>query len=144
MKRLLILLCVSVICFGAKAQTAKDVNIVIQKTLDLHELKDHYSEDEKEGSTPLIIINDEKIPDNLILFKFNKRVKIMTENELKTFKQVYSGDLSSYFVFDTLQISSNEAKISAKFREGDKIPISVKLEKRDNQWYVTESKAGKS
>jgi hypothetical protein len=64
------------------AQTAKDVNILLQKTIDLNSLKSHYSEDELNGLTPIILINDENIPDNLIIFKFNKRVKLLTPEEI--------------------------------------------------------------
>ena len=52
------------------AQSSRDINTVIHKTIDLHALKQHFNESEKAGETPLIILNDDKIPDNLIVFKF--------------------------------------------------------------------------
>ncbi len=84
-KLILILFLLPLITF---AQSARDINIVIQKTLDLEVLKSYYNGDESAGLTPLIIINDEKIPNNLIVFKFNKRVKVMTPEEIETFKSL--------------------------------------------------------
>ena len=57
------------------AQSSRDINTVIQKTIDLHALKQHFNEGEKAGEIPLIILNDDKIPNNLIVFKFNKELK---------------------------------------------------------------------
>ena len=87
MKNLILLLALFIpsIFFG---QTSRDINTVIQKTIDLHALKQHFNDSEKAGETPLIILNDDKIPNNLIVFKFNKRVKIMTSSQLETFKTI--------------------------------------------------------
>ena len=123
------------------AQSSRDVNLIIQKTIDLHALKKHYNESEQSGETPLIIINDDKIPDNLIVFKFNKRVKIMTTDELATFKQVYKGNLDSYFVFEVMDFKNDEVTIKATFRKNDKIAINVSMKKQDKDWMVTESSA---
>ena len=41
-----------------------------------------------------------KIPNNLIVFKFNKRVKVMSFGEIETFKNMSQKNLDSYFVFD--------------------------------------------
>ena len=71
------------------AQSSRDINTVIQKTIDLHALSKYFNASEKAGETPLIIINDDKIPNNLIVFKFNKRVKIMTPAQMETFKSIY-------------------------------------------------------
>ena len=70
------------------AQSSKDINTVIQKTIDLHVLHAHFNASEKAGETPLIILNDDKIPSNLIIFKFNKRVKIMTTDQLDAFRDI--------------------------------------------------------
>lgn len=128
-----------VLLFG---QNAKDINTVIQKTIDLHALKNYYNEDEKAGETPLIIINDDKIPNNLIVFKFNKRVKIMTKEELETFRSIYSGNLDSYFVFENIDFNGDEVKIKASFRKNNSIPISVNLKKEENDWTIVASSAG--
>lgn len=69
MRNILFLTLIHLVAF-AYTQTAKDVNILLQKTIDLSALKAHYSEEEVSGYTPIILINDENIPDNLILFKF--------------------------------------------------------------------------
>ena len=124
------------------AQSSRDINAVIQKTIDLHALKKHFSESEMAGETPLIILNDDKIPNNLIVFKFNKRVKIMTPAQLKTFKSIYKGSLDSYFVFEIMEFNENEVTIKATFRKTDKIAINVSMKKEDRNWMVTESSAG--
>lgn len=124
------------------AQTSRDINIVIQKTIDLHALKKYYSESEISGETPLIIINDDKIPNNLIVFKFNKRVKIMTPEEMETFKSIYKGSLDSYFVFEVMDFKDDQVTIKATFRKNDKIAINVSMKKEDKDWLVTESSAG--
>ena len=124
------------------AQSSRDINTIIQKTIDLHALKQYYNDDEKSGGTPLIIINDDKIPNNLIVFKFNKRVKIMTSLELETFKTMSKKNLDSYFVFEILEFKDNEVTIQAKFRKTDKIAINVNMKKENNNWMVTDSKAG--
>ncbi|GAB4257288.1 MAG: hypothetical protein Kow0079_14480 [Vicingaceae bacterium] len=143
MKKLLFILfiCFSVLSFS---QSARDINLIIQKTLDLHALKDKYNEDEKSGKIPLIIINDDKIPNNLIVFKFNKRVKIMTFDEIETFKSIYKGNLDSYFIFENIEFNDDftEVVIDAKFRKTDAIPVHVSMKKENNNWVVVESKAG--
>ncbi len=142
MKKLIILPVLTLFSLFASAQTAKDVNLVIQRMLDLHDLQDIYTPEEKNGEVPLIILTNGEIPQNLLVFKFNKRVKIMTPSELETFKTIYKGNLDSYFVFDTLQFNGNEAKIYARFRKNDKIPVSVSLKKENNTWVVVDGKAG--
>ncbi len=124
------------------AQSSRDINIVIQKTLDLHALNKYFSEAETSGETPIIIINDDKIPDNLIVFKFNKRVKVMTPQEIETFRSIYKGSLDSYFVFEILTFNGDEVTIKATFRNTDKIAINVSMKKQDKEWTVTESSAG--
>jgi len=124
------------------AQNARDINTVIQKTIDLHALKTIYSAGEKEGSIPLIIVNDDKIPNNLIVFKFNKRVKIMTHSEIETFKSMSKRNLDSYFVFEVLEFTEDTAVVKAVFRKADKIAINVNMKKENNQWMVTNSTAG--
>jgi len=124
------------------AQSSRDINTVIQKTIDLYALKKYYSEAEITGKTPLIIINDDKIPNNLIVFKFNKRVKIMTPEQLKTFKSVYSGSLDSYFVFEIMEFKENQVIIKASFRKNEKVAINVNMKKENNKWKVVESSAG--
>ena len=124
------------------AQSSKDINVVIQKTIDLHALKQHYNESEISGKTPLIILNDNKIPSNLIVFKFNKRVKIMTPEQLETFKSIYKGNLDSYFVFEIMEFKDDEVSIKAIFRKTDKIAINVNMKKQDKDWKIIESSAG--
>lgn len=140
MKKIALLIAI-VIPSVIMAQSSRDVNLIIQKTIDLHALKKHYNEAEKSGETPLIIINDDKIPNNLIVFKFNKRVKIMTTDELETFKQIYKGNLDSYFVFEVMEFKDDEVTIKATFRKNDKIAINVSMKKQDKDWMVTESSA---
>ncbi|MDF1672679.1 MAG: hypothetical protein P1U41_04200 [Vicingaceae bacterium] len=123
------------------AQSSRDVNLIIQKTIDLNDLKKFYSESEKNGETPLIIINDDKIPNNLIVFKFNKRVKIMTTKELETFKSIYKGNLDSYFVFEVLDLKNDQATIKATFRKNEKIAINISMKKEANNWTIIESSA---
>ena len=124
------------------AQTSRDINTVIQKTIELHALKKYFNESEMSGETPLIILNDNKIPNNLIVFKFNKRVKIMTPAQLETFKSIYKGSLDSYFVFEIMDFKENEVTVKAVFRKTDKIAINVSMKKQDREWKVTESSAG--
>lgn len=140
MKKLVLLIAI-VIPSVLMAQTSRDVNLIIQKTIDLHALKKHYSESEMSGETPLIILNDDKIPNNLIVFKFNKRVKIMTSDELETFRSIYKGNLDSYFVFEVLDFEDDKVNIKATFRKNDKVAINVSMKKQDNNWMVTESSA---
>jgi hypothetical protein len=124
------------------AQSSRDINTIIQKTIDLHALNKHYNDDEISGETPLIILNDDRIPDNLIIFKFNKRVKIMTPKQLKTFKTIYKGNLDSYFVFEIMEFKNDQVMIKAMFRKTDKIAINVSMKKQDKEWIVTKSSAG--
>ena len=124
------------------AQTSRDINTVIQKTIDLHALKKHFNESEISGETPLIIMNNDKIPNNLIVFKFNKRVKIMTPEQLETFRSIYKGNLDSYFVFEIMEFTEDQVSIKATFRKTDKIAINVNLKKEDRNWLVTDSSAG--
>ena len=124
------------------AQTSRDINTVIQKTIDLHALKKHFNESEISGETPLIIMNNDKIPNNLIVFKFNKRVKIMTPEQLETFRSIYKGNLDSYFVFEIMNFTEDTVEIKAKFRKTDKIAINVNMKRQDKDWMVTESSAG--
>jgi hypothetical protein len=124
------------------AQSSRDINTVIQKTIDLHALKQHFNEAEKAGETPLIILNDDKIPNNLIVFKFNKRVKIMTSAQLETFKSISKKNLDSYFVFEIMEFTEDTVQIKAKFRKTDKIAINVNMKRQDENWMVTESSAG--
>jgi len=123
-------------------QSSRDINTIIQKTIDLHALKQFYSDAEKSGEIPLIIINDDKIPNNLIVFKFNKRVKIMTTEEMETFKSISKKNLDSYFVFEIMEFKDNLVTIKATFRKTDKIAINVSMKKENNNWLVTESTAG--
>ncbi|MCB9361285.1 MAG: hypothetical protein H6588_08290 [Flavobacteriales bacterium] len=141
MKKLILILTL-VLPLSFFAQTARDINIIIQKTVDLHALKGYYSEDEKAGETPIIIINDDKIPNNLIVFKFNKRVKVMTFGEIETFKNMSDRNLDSYFVFEVIEFKGDEVKIKASFRKEDKIAINVSMKKENNNWLVVDSKAG--
>jgi hypothetical protein len=124
------------------AQTARDINVIIQKTVDLHALKTYFNDDEKTGETPIIIINDDKIPNNLIVFKFNKRVKVMTFGEIETFKNMSDKNLDSYFVFEVIEFKGDEVKIRASFRKDEKIAINVSMKKENNNWLVVDSKAG--
>ena len=129
MNRLILLSVLAIFSLKLSAQTAKDVNLVIQRMLDFSDLQKVYTEEEKNGEVPLIILTNGEIPQNLLVFKFNKRVKIMTPQELETFKTMYKGSLDSYFVFDTLQFNGNEAKIYARFRKNDNIPVHLSLKK---------------
>ena len=145
MKKLILILALfipSLFFAQVSVPSSKDINIVIQKTIDLHALKKFYSESEIAGETPIIIIHYDKIPNNLIVFKFNKRVKIMTPEEMETFKSVYKGSLDSYFVFEVMEFKDDQAIIKATFRKTDKIAIQVNMKKQDNEWLVTESSAG--
>ena len=141
MKKLVLILAV-LIPSVFLAQTSRDINTVIQKTIDLHALKKFYNESEMNGETPLIILNDNKIPNNLIVFKFNKRVKIMTPEELETFKSIYKGNLDSYFVFEVMEFKDDQVTIKATFRKNEKIAINVSMKKQDRDWMITESSAG--
>lgn len=122
-------------------QSSKDINTVIQKTIDLHALKNHFNELEKSGETPLIILNDDKIPNNLIVFKFNKRVKIMTPQQLEAFQAITKKNLDSYFVFELINFTNNAVKIKAKFRKVNTVEILVNMKKQNQQWMVSESSA---
>ena len=124
------------------AQTARDINVIIQKTVDLHALKTFFNEGEKAGETPIIIINDDKIPNNLIVFKFNKRVKVMTFGEIETFKNMSDKNLDSYFVFEVIEFKGDEVRVKASFRKNEKIAINVSMKKENNNWLVIDSKAG--
>lgn len=141
MKKLVLILVV-LLPLSFFAQSAKDINTVIQKTLDLHALKNYFNEDEKAGQTPIIIIKDDKIPSNLIVFKFNKRVKVMTFEEMEVFKSIYQGSLDSYFVFEIMDFTETNVTVKATFRKNEKIAINVNLKKENDNWLVTESKAG--
>lgn len=141
MKKLVLILVV-LLPLSFFAQSAKDINTVIQKTLDLHALKNYFNEDEKAGQTPIIIIKDDKIPSNLIVFKFNKRVKVMTFEEMEVFKSIYQGSLDSYFIFEIMDFTDTSVTIKATFRKNEKIAINVNLKKENDNWLVTESKAG--
>ena len=123
------------------AQSARDINFVIQKTLDLEVLKKHYNGDEMSGQTPILIINDEKIPNNLIVFKFNKRVKVMTFEEIETFKNIYKGSLDSYFTFEVMHFEGDSVLIKASFRKAKPLKIEVTMQKKDKDWVVTSSSA---
>ncbi len=74
MKKLIILPVLTLFSLFASAQTAKDVNLVIQRMLDLHDLQDIYTPEEKNGEVPLLILTNGEIPQNLLVFKFNTRV----------------------------------------------------------------------
>lgn len=141
MKKLVLILVV-LLPLSFFAQSAKDINTVIQKTLDLHALKEYFNEDEKTGQTPIIIINDDKIPNNLIVFKFNKRVKVMTFEEMEVFKSIYQGSLDSYFVFEIMDFTDTTVTIKATFRKNEKIAINVDMKKENDNWMVVQSKAG--
>lgn len=141
MKKLILLLAIFVPSVFM-AQTSRDINLIIQKTIDLHALKKFYNDSEKSGETPLIIINDDKIPNNLIVFKFNKRVKIMTTDELETFRSIYKGSLDSFFVFEVMDFKDDEVTIKATFRKNEKIAINISMKKQDRDWMITESSAG--
>ncbi len=123
------------------AQSARDINLVIQKTLDLEVLKKHYNGDEMSGQTPILIINDDKIPNNLIVFKFNKRVKVMTFEEIDTFKNIYQGSLDSYFMFEVIHFEGDSVIIKANFRKANPLKIEVTMQKKDKDWIVTSSSA---
>ncbi|MCO6501306.1 MAG: hypothetical protein J5I47_13155 [Vicingus serpentipes] len=142
MRKIAFILCFFIpsLFFG---QSSRDINIVIQKTIDLHALKGHYTEEEQSGETPLLIINDDKIPNNLIVFKFNKRVKVMTHVEITTFKNIYKGNLDSYFVFEVIDFAenNNEVSVKATFRKENPIIIHVSMKKEDNDWKIVASKA---
>lgn len=124
------------------SQSSRDINTVIQKTLDLHALKEYYSDSERSGETPLLIINEDKIPDNLIVFKFNKRVKVMTHDEIKIMKSIYKGNLDSYFVFDVMDFGDNHQTVSIKasFRKENTLTIHVSMKKEKDRWIVIASK----
>lgn len=141
MKKLIFLIAI-IIPATFMAQTSRDINTVIQKTIDLHALKKFYNDAEVSGENPLIIINDDKIPNNLIVFKFNRRVKIMTTEELETFKQIYKGSLDSFFVFEVMEFKDDMVTIKAVFRKNDKIAINVSFKKENKDWKVVESSAG--
>jgi hypothetical protein len=141
MKKIILLLAI-VLPIAIFAQSSIDINTVIQKTIDLHVLSSYFNESEKTGETPLIILNDDKIPNNLIVFKFNKRVKIMTSAQLKTFKSMSKKNLDSYFIFEILHFTEESAIIKANFRRTDKVDINVNMEKKDSEWKITASSAG--
>ena len=144
------------------AQNARDINTVIQKTLELEVLKDRYHKAEIEGETPLIIVNDDKIPNNLIVYMFDKRVKLMTPEQLEKFQktindlflQVYNGNednvkenswlkkMDSYFFFEEMKFKDDIVSVKAVFRKSNKIKISVSMKKQGKDWIVTESSAG--
>ena len=137
-KLILILFLLPAIMF---AQSARDINLVIQKTLDLEVLKKHYNGDEMSGQTPILIINDEKIPNNHIVFKFNKRVKVMTFEEIETFKNIYKGSLDSYFTFEVMHFEGDNVIIKASFRKVNPLKIEVTMQKKDKDWVVISSSA---
>lgn len=124
------------------AQTARDINVIIQKTVDLHALKAYFNDEEKSGDIPIIIINDDKIPNNLIVFKFNKRVKVMSLGEIETFQKMSQKNLDSYFVFEIIEFKGDEVKIKASFRKNEPIAINVSMKKENNDWKIVDSKAG--
>ena len=124
------------------AQTARDINVIIQKTVDLHALKAYFNDEEKSGDTPISIINDDKIPNNLIVFKFNKRVKVMSFGEIETFKSMSQKNLDSYFVFEIIEFKGDEVKIKASFSKNESIAINVSMKKENNDWKIVDSKAG--
>lgn len=140
--RKLVIILLFVAPFLVDAQSSKDLNIIVQKTLDLHALKSFYNDTEKKGETPIIIINNGKVPENLIVFKFNKRVKILTHEEIEQFKTFYNGNLDSYFIFEVLDLTDDNVVVEATFRKNDNIPVHVSMKKVENNWKVTESKAG--
>jgi len=124
------------------AQSAKDVNILLQKTIDLNTLKAHYTEDEVNGFTPIILINDENIPDNLIIFKFNKRVKLLTPEEIETLGKIYKGNLDSYFQLSIYKIEDSKAEVTGTFRKHNPLNIKVIFEKDNGDWKIISSKVG--
>lgn len=124
------------------AQSAKDVNILLQKTIDLNALKAHYTEDEVNGFTPIILINDENIPDNLIIFKFNKRVKLLTPEEIETLGKIYKGNLDSYFQLSIYKIEDSKAEVTGTFRKHNPLNIKVIFEKDNGDWKIISSKVG--
>lgn len=141
MRNILLLTLILFVVF-TYAQTAKDVNILLQKTIDLSSLKAHYSEDEVNGFTPIILINDENIPDNLILFKFNKRVKLLTPEEIETLSKIYKGNLDSYFQLKIYKLDETKAEVIGSFRKHNPINIKVVFEKDNGDWKIISSKAG--
>ena len=137
----IILLFVSLFSFNtAKSQNARDVNLILKRTIDLHAMQQYYTDSEKEGLTPLIIINDDNIPDNLILFKFNKRVKVLTFDEIKTLKQVYKGNLDSYFQIKLFKLPDGKAEVDGTFRKEQPIKFHIVMEKKNDNWIVDQSK----
>lgn len=140
MKKIILLLAI-IIPSLLFAQNSKDIHTVIQKTIDLHVLKQYYNEKEKAGEVPLIIINDGKIPNNLIVFKFEKQVAVMTKEELVSFKSTYKGDMDSFFIFEILEFNNDEAIIKANFRKKNRISIDVNMKKENDNWLVIASKA---
>ena len=123
------------------AQSSKDINTVIQKTIDLHVLNAHFNASEKAGETPLIILNDDKIPSNLIIFKFNKRVKIMTPEQLDAFRDISKKNLDSYFIFEIIKFTEDTVEIIANFRKKDKVAINVNMRKQNSDWEIIASSA---
>lgn len=141
MKKMILILAI-LVPMSFFAQNARDINTIIQKTLDLHALKNYFTEEEKNGEVPIIIINDDKIPNNLIVFKFNKRVKVMSYGEIETFKNISDKNLDSYFVFEVMDFNDDQVTIKASFRKNEKIAINVNMKKENNNWQIIESKAG--
>jgi hypothetical protein len=126
---------------GQKKYDIKDISIIFQKTVDLTELQDKFNDKEKSGEAPLIILNEDgSLPENMIVLKFDRRVKIMTPNQLEMFKQFYSGDLDSYFIIDKMEIQKNYAELKLRFRKNDTVYIYVKLQKdKEGDWHVREA-----
>lgn len=123
-----------------KSQSTKDLTICLQRVIDLNALKDIYTESEKSGETPIIIIKTDQIPENLILFKFGKRVKILTFDEINTFKQFYKGSLDSYFQLKIKPIKEDKIEITGSFRKDNPVKLEVLLVKENDTWVVEKYK----
>lgn len=124
----------------AFTQNTKDLSICLQRVVDLSALKEVYTESEKSGETPIIIIRKDPIPDNLILFKFGKRVKILTFEEIATFKQFYQGSLDSYFDLDVTQATPDKMIVKGYFRKQNPVKLEVTLVRENDTWVVDKSK----
>jgi len=111
-----------------KKSVNSDIQQILQKSINLPQLQQYYHIDTNPNRSPLVILTNDKFPKDLSIEKFEKKVLILSEDEIKKQNKVY-------LEFSKIEIEENTALIEISYAiEG--IACKIQFIKKYQEWSV--------
>lgn len=113
-----------------------DTALILQKCLDSEALAPYFSKNTDGSFIKISIMKYLTIfPPNLSLTKFGETVNFLSRDE------IYSNNISSYFIFKVFTIDGDSAKVEFDYISSvsQVVGISANLSKSGSQWLITDS-----